>query len=218
MKLCSIEGCGRKHKGHGLCQSHLVRQRAGLELVESLKTHGRGYACQCSAKGCNSVVGRHGARGLCGLHYQRWQKGEPINAPRKRTQYPKDTKCSIPECGRPVRSKGLCGCHYQRARFARPMEKPVGKQDGTSRSINADGYVYMTRDGRAIGEHRWVMEQHLGRKLFQHENVHHKNGQRDDNRIENLELWSKSQPAGQRVEDKLAWAREFIKQYEWLET
>lgn len=57
------------------------------------------------------------------------------------------------------------------------------------------------------------MEQYLGRPLLKNELIHHKNGIRNDNRLDNLELWSKGQPAGQRVEDKIRWAKELLYQY-----
>lgn len=80
------------------------------------------------------------------------------------------------------------------------------------RQIIRHGHPNSRKDG-AMFEHVFIMSEHIGRPLMKHETVHHKNGMRSDNRIENLELWSKSQPYGQRVEDKIQWCKEYLEQY-----
>lgn len=68
-------------------------------------------------------------------------------------------------------------------------------------------------DGSWVLEHRYLMEQKIGRPLTSEETVHHKNGIRDDNRLDNLELWCSRHPKGQRVEDLISFAEEILKIY-----
>jgi hypothetical protein len=75
------------------------------------------------------------------------------------------------------------------------------------------GYIEVSVNGKKVLQHRHLYEQHYGIKLLPHQNVHHMNGDRTDNRIENLELWDTSQPKGQRVDDKIKFYFELIEQY-----
>lgn len=95
--------------------------------------------------------------------------------------------------------------------IARPGEGHK-RHDGYT-CIYKPGYHGRKRKSSRLLEHIWIMTQHLGRDLYKGESVHHKNGIRDDNRIDNLELWHKGQPAGQRVEDKIEFYKEFLEQY-----
>ena len=85
--------------------------------------------------------------------------------------------------------------------------------------VGRHGYLRMTvrkdpnKKAVAVLQHRYVMEQHIGRDLRSDETVHHINGIRTDNRLENLELFSSRHGPGQRVVDKVAFAIEMLTLY-----
>lgn len=122
-------------------------------------------------------------------------------------------------CGTPatryISSRGnviFCSreCHDE---YRRANPKTVRNAYGYLKDFVGPDYPGATKQGY-IMQHRRVMQQALGRQLERHENVHHINGIKTDNSIENLELWTTSQPQGQRVEDKIRWAKEFLALYE----
>lgn len=95
--------------------------------------------------------------------------------------------------------------------------RPWLEQPSWTRRHRPEGYIVWEWHWRGqrgyIYEHTIVMSRMLGRALLPGEQVHHRNGRRDDNRPVNLELWIKPQPTGVRVQDAVAWAREILIRY-----
>lgn len=127
--------------------------------------------------------------------------------------------CVVDGCDDPAIGRhGLCETHHGRKRRTGDPEKlrrrgAARNPAGIRRKTKAGYIIVSTGDSSdykrsTVLEHRLVMEQKLGRPLGPGENVHHINGRRDDNRPENLELWVKPQPAGQRPEDLVDWVCE----------
>ena len=113
-----------------------------------------------------------------------------------------------------------CGCYQKEVGSLKNRSENHPRWKG-GRSKSRAGYILLASaeyPGAVYPnmtlEHVVIMARHLGRSLEKGETGHHKNGVRDDNRIENLELWVNSHPRGCRVEDAVEWAKNILERYE----
>lgn len=174
---------------------------------------------RCAVQGCYRPVKE---RGWCHGHYLRWHRRGDVQAeiPLGRRRQPEI--CMVEGCGRDTNTRGLCRAHAKRVEKHGDARPDVPVKEAAGDGFLSHGYRvvsvpkkyrHLVGGQRSVFEHRLVMAKHLGRPLYPQEVVHHRNGDRTDNRLENLELWSTFQPKGQHVDDKVAFAIEMLRRY-----
>lgn len=212
--FCKVTDCEEDRYSRGYCEMHYRRvlKTGDPGPPGPLRTRGT-----CRAKDCDEVVD---AKALCHGHYQRLlrESSLPIYTPLRKGR----SMCSVEDCERDLKSRGYCPAHYKRVlKHGHPQaDIPIREVDGTGHISHGYQQINVPKDMRhlsqgktKIAEHRFVMARHLGRALQSDEHVHHINGVKTDNRLENLELWSTSHPSGQRIEDLLEYCMAMLDRY-----
>lgn len=187
------------------------------EIDRSSVVHGNTVSCGCYNKEILSTIKY---KDIAGQRAGFAVAVKPLQLCNKRKRWVWECLC---DCGNRFESivkpftQNLslsCGCKHTNRSGERNHNWKGGKSSAGSGyiAVIAKDHPFANRKGRVL-EHRLVMENKIGRFLFTNETVHHKNGNRSDNRIENLELWASWQPFGQRTEDLVEYALEILKRY-----
>lgn len=162
--------------------------------------------------------------GYCKAHQKRIRThGDPLEHIPVTTPL-KVRDCYVKGCKLQARARGLCSTHSWRLKNWGVLERegttPKFRAEVGERRVDKSGYAKIKQPDHPeahsngwVFEHRMVMSNHLGRPLTPDENVHHLNGVRDDNRLENLEVWSTAQPSGQRAKDKIDFSLYILRLY-----
>lgn len=140
---------------------------------------------ECEFSDCTR---RPRSSGYCATHHEQLKRGKELTPIRPYTWRGKGAGCNFPDCPRPHKAYGYCATHRRQLSSGKELRPAVVRGPRTGEGWVDNGYRKKYINGRDVREHRWVMEQALGRPLLPTETVHHINGDGLDNRLENLQL------------------------------
>lgn len=188
---CEAPLCARMSYAKGHCERHY------RQLLRTASTREAARPQECAVPPCER---RAVTRGWCHGHYLRWSRTGDVRADVPLTRPPRP-RCKAGDCDREATHRGLCATHRWRSERRGNPEPEVPIRTPSGRGGLSHGYIklpvrederWLVAGATSALEHRLVLARSLARPLRPDESVHHRNGDRTDNRLDNLELWTRS--------------------------